>query len=388
VPAPGLLRGFKGDPQLNRWGGALLVGVALGVLAACSGDTSSGQTPAGSVTGDGSVAAAQQGEQLSKADAGRLEQTLQSTPDNLHAREQLVGYYFMTQLIPQRPGQTADPNAPTLARDRHLLWLIQNAPSLELLGTTPFGVVQPVPDKAGYAAAEAAWLHQSAGSAPAKVKGNAGIFFAQTDDPRAIDLLTAAEAGDSQDPAWPSTLGDLYLVRAKAAAPGTSAVQQAAASALTEYEKAWNLNGSSNRDPMLSQIAKLAVVAGQDDKAVQYATVLVNTFKTGGGQSPLTVGGPIHDGNMVLGQVALRKGDKAGAEQFLLKAGATPGSPQLDQFGPNFSLARDLLMAGSTAVVLQYFDEVAKFWSDPKLAAWRAAITAGKIPDFGDNLWN
>jgi hypothetical protein len=70
-----------------------------------------------------------------------------------------------------------------------------------------------------------------------------------------------------------------------------------------------------------------------------------------------------------------------------LKAGATPGSPQLDQFGPNFSLARDLLAAGSRDVVVKYCDEVAKFWGDPRLARWRTAIVAGQTPDFGDNLW-
>jgi len=178
------------------------------------------------------------------------------------------------------------------------------------------------------------------------------------------------------------------MLRAKSAPAGSPTLQQAAASAVGELEKAWNLDGGSNRDPRLSEIAKLSVVAGQDDKAVQYATVLLNTFQPGAGQSPLTVGGPIHDGNMVLGQVALRKGDRIGAEKYLLKAGATPGSPQLNQFGPNFSLAHDLLKAGSKTAVLQYCDEVAKFWNDPKLAKWRAAIAAGQMPDFGDNLWN
>lgn len=248
--------------------------------------------------------------------------------------------------------------------------------------------MQPQPDTAGYAAARDAWTRQAGNSAPPIVKGNAGIFFAQTDDSRAIELLTAAEAGDAQNPTWPGALGDLYTRRAKSAVLGSKASQQAAASAVTELEQAWNLGGGSTRDPRLSQLAKLAVVAGEYDKAVQYAEVLLATFKATPDQSPLSVGGPIHDGNMVLGQVALRKGDRPGAEQYLLKAGATPGSPTLDQFGPNFSLARDLLVAGSREVVLKYVDEVAKFWSDPKLESWRAAIAAGKIPDFGDNLWN
>lgn len=370
-----------------RWGAALLTVLAAGALAACSTD-SSGQGPTASATGDGSLSAAEHGESLSKAQAGALEQHVRSTPGDLNAREQLVGYYFIAQTIPQRPGPGVDQNAPVKARDRHLLWLIQNSPGLELMSSDPLGVVQPQPDTAGYAAAWDAWMRQADTSAPSLVKGNAGIFFAQTDDSRAIELLTAAEAGDSQNPTWPGALGDLYAQRAKNAVLGSKASQQAAASAVTELEQAWNLGGGSTRDPRLSQLAKLAVVAGEYDKAVQYASVLLATFKATPDQSPLSVGGPIHDGNMVLGQVALRKGDRPGAEQYLLKAGATPGSPTLDQFGPNFSLARDLLVAGSRDVVLKYVDEVAKFWSDPKLASWRAAIAAGRIPDFGDNLWN
>ncbi len=367
---------------------ALLVLLAAGSLAACS--TEDPGQPAAVTAADGSVAAAEQGEQLSRSQAAALEQTLQASPDDLNAREQLVGYYFIAQATDlQKPGQSTDPSVPTVARDRQLVWLIQHAPGLELLGTSSLGVVQPTPDAVGYAAAKDAWMKQVAGHAPAQVEGNAGIFFAQTNDPRAIDLLTAAEAGDTRSANWPDALSDLYLAQAKGAALGSPASRQAAASAVSELEKAWSLSGSAGNDPRLSQMAKLAVVAGEDDKAARYAAILLSTFQAGAGQGSLAIGGPLHDGNMVLGQVALRKGDKPGAEQYLLKAGATPGSPSLDRYGPNFSLAHDLLVAGgSTTAVLRYCDEVASFWGDPRLAAWRATIAAGKMPDFGDNLWN
>lgn len=50
-------------------------------------------------------------------------------------------------------------------------------------------------------------------------------------------------------------------------------------------------------------------------------------------------GNAIHDGHMVLGRVALRRGDIEAAKRELLEAGKTPESPQLNSLGPNRSLA-------------------------------------------------
>ena len=107
-------------------------------------------------------------------------------------------------------------------------------------------------------------------------------------------------------------------------------------------------------------------------------------------------GNHVHEMNQILGRVALRQGKREEAKRALLAAGATPGSPQLDSFGPNFVLARELLVEGEKAVVIQYLDLVGRFWArhDPKrpdqrsgveekaalLAKWKDEIRAGKIP--------
>ncbi len=99
-------------------------------------------------------------------------------------------------------------------------------------------------------------------------------------------------------------------------------------------------------------------------------------------------GNAIHFGNMVLGQVALREGDIEGAERYLLASGATPGSPQLDTFGPNMSLAKELLEAGQTEAVLEYFERCAEFWemSNDRLEYWTFQVRNDKVPNFGANL--
>ncbi len=99
-------------------------------------------------------------------------------------------------------------------------------------------------------------------------------------------------------------------------------------------------------------------------------------------------GNAIHKGHLILGRVALRRGDLATARSELLLAGSTPGSPQLDSFGPNMTLAKELLEAGEKGVVLEYFELCRRFWvmGAQHLAYWSAAINESRVPDFGPSL--
>ncbi len=110
-------------------------------------------------------------------------------------------------------------------------------------------------------------------------------------------------------------------------------------------------------------------------------------------------GNVIHDSRQMLGLVALQMGDVDQAKTQLLAAGRTPGSPQLDSFGPHMLLARELLEQGERQVVTEYLDLVAKFWVAEKdarfreieqdhkqlLQEWKADIGAGRIPEY--YLW-
>jgi hypothetical protein len=98
-----------------------------------------------------------------------------------------------------------------------------------------------------------------------------------------------------------------------------------------------------------------------------------------------------------LGRVALRKGDIDEAKKQLLASGRTPGSPQLNSYGPDFTLARELAEKGEFDTVIQFLDLVACFWANPDitkpkykrlaydhlelLESWKKELRAGKIPD-------
>jgi hypothetical protein len=99
-------------------------------------------------------------------------------------------------------------------------------------------------------------------------------------------------------------------------------------------------------------------------------------------------GNAVHKANLALGRLALRDGSKEEAKGFLLEAGKTPGSPQLNSFGPNMVLAKEMLERGNRDAVLEYLDLCSKFWSSDfgALKRWKALIAEGKQPNFAANL--
>ncbi len=140
-----------------------------------------------------------------------------------------------------------------------------------------------------------------------------------------------------------------------------------------------------NRYNMLANTAKLAVRVSEWDDARSYAQELLNSSTD---SKNWNYGNAIFFANMVLGQVALRRESVDSAKAYLLAAGKTPGSPQLDSFGPNMSLAKDLFEAGEREAVLTFFDECRAFWKMDRgrLKQWTDQVNSNRMPDFGANL--
>jgi hypothetical protein len=144
--------------------------------------------------------------------------------------------------------------------------------------------------------------------------------------------------------------------------------------------------GSYFRFLILSDWSKRAVERGDHARAIclaQELLVLASRYPT-----DWNFGNAVHHAHLALGRVALATNDLPTARAELLAAGHTPGSPQLNSFGPNMRLAQDLLPTGERDTVLAYFDLCRRFWEigDDKLAEWTAAIREGRPPNFGPNL--
>jgi hypothetical protein len=137
----------------------------------------------------------------------------------------------------------------------------------------------------------------------------------------------------------------------------------------------------------LGVAAMASVDTGDYAKAQRYALELLRlSYELFPKERPEADG--IHKGNIVLGRLALRAGDSEGAKAYLLKSARVEGSPVLGSFGPNMTLAKELLEKGEQKAVLEYFDLCDEFWKDghDKLKRWKNQVQAGVIPDFGTNM--
>jgi serine/threonine protein kinase len=313
---------------------------------------------------------------LTPQDVQSLEEQVVKDPNDVTVRTRLVGYYLNHQF--------ANPPARE-ARQKHILWLIKNAPESAILGTL-YGSLNAFLDKGAYSQARKAWLDQLKKTpANLKVLDHSATFFELGDEERKLAMvpLKSARALDGENPKWPERLGHLYSSLALNAS-SLKDRKDAAGKAQEQFEIAYKLSTDRGRASLLRHLARTALAAGNMVKAREYAETMLNQSGSGSNSGENT-----HYGNIVLGRIALRMGKVKDAEEHLIKAGQTPGSPELNSYGPDMALAKELLERNEKEVVLQYFELCSKFWKPAqrdRLERWTASVKAGQMPDFGTNL--
>ncbi|HEX3130193.1 MAG TPA: RNA polymerase subunit sigma-24 [Thermoanaerobaculia bacterium] len=336
----------------------------LGLLGLCA-------TALFGLSGDG-MRKAMSGSRLSDEEVRKLESQVAASPGDVEARSQLLGYYFL------RAHTSAEARS---ARQGHILWLIRNRPDAPIL-EMPYGHLDAVLDGSAYAEGRAAWMEQvERDPKNAAILGSAASYLLLHDAAMAESLYKRAEAADPGNPEWARELGHLYALGGSGKAGGER--QPAARASLEAYERSLvNTKEAESREAMLPDLAKAALDAGETAKARAYAEEMLKATD----RESWNYGNAIHHGHLILGRIALREGDLAAAKEQLLAAGDTPGSPQLNSFGPNMTLARELLEKGEKQAVLEYFKRCGSFWKEDRLEAWASEVQNGKIPEFGANL--
>ena len=176
------------------------------------------------------------------------------------------------------------------------------------------------------------------------------------------------------------------------------------------------VSGQANEDNSYKRFLKLTDLASQSYKngdpagaAAQANELLAMASDF---RADWNYGNAVHTGHLVLGRIAVDAGKIAEAKRQLLesvaeanmpygyeqppeqpweqrpKPGKWRASPQMDTFGPDMTLANELLKKGETETVLKYFELCAKFWTmeNGNLAKWKKQIADGETPDFGGNM--
>jgi hypothetical protein len=314
-------------------------------------------------------------------EAKSLEEGLKTSPDNLIAREELIRYYFEANLLSQDPKIEE-------RRDEQIFWLIENHPEVDLAGS-PEADIQPVgyPGSAEkYQHGKELWLAQAGKhSDNAKILRSAAQFiflYDREDGRKLLEEALAIEPGDQRA----ASMLALSYTQERDAEKSPEAKAGLAEKALAVRQGTLNNADQQERFYALADLANSALEAGHTAQAEQYAQELLRLAAEF--THNWNYGNAVHKGNIVLGRIALRDGNIVAAKEYLIAAGKTPGSPQLDSFGPNMTLAKELLEKGERDVVLAYLNLCAQFWKmgDSDLKNWRATIKGGGVPDFGANL--
>lgn len=133
---------------------------------------------------------------------------------------------------------------------------------------------------------------------------------------------------------------------------------------------------------MLADLARAELSAGRLAAADALATELSALAPQFDGT--WNHGNMIHAGHTIRGHIALLRGDIELAKRHLLASADTPGSPQLNSFGPSMALAYALIERGETSAVLHYLERCDRFWElgHDLIAEWQHDLRSNRRPDF------
>jgi hypothetical protein len=315
------------------------------------------------------------GSEMLAGEAHRFEELSGAMPQDLALRVLLLGHYFLRQYHFENDHRH---------RQQHILWIIKNAPATPVAGD-PHAFLNPKQDGEGYELAKQFWLEQArvAGDDSAILR-NAAAFFTVFDKELCEQILKDGQALEPRNPHWSRELGLLYALQMNKS--DRVARQQLAIDSLLQMESAFDLMEEElDRNALLANLAKVALDAGEGEKARKYAMQLLTL---GSSTDYWDAAGALHQGNLALGRLALRAGDVEQAKTYLLSAARLPDGKRFGAFGPNMRLAKELLEIGERDVVQEYLRMCSDLWDTKDHCAehWIQEVQQGKVPAFGGNL--
>jgi tetratricopeptide (TPR) repeat protein len=294
-------------------------------------------------------------------DAAQLEEALKSDPMKIEDRLKLLGYYMGNRY------HSPEVKAKRIA---HISWFVDNA--VDQLPDGPFvQVMRTIDGRKAYFEIKQKWIAQlEKHPTDLTVLEHASQFFLFDEKPLAEDCLKKAKVVEPDSSEWPKKLAHLYYLWG----PGFESA------ALEESELAFKLEPSaSGKFYIFTDIPMFAFNAGDMTKAEQTASDLIaqaSQFKRDWNH-----GNALNKGHTTLGLVALRKGDRDKAKHHLIQSTIDVSSPQNDSFGPDPTLAAEMLELGETDAVIDYWQRCREFWlTQDRFDEFCKSTKNGKMP--------
>jgi hypothetical protein len=231
----------------------------------------------------------------------------------------------------------------------------------------------------GHEATRRAWVAAAARpDADVRILENAAAFLGFNRPEETEPLLRRAAAMEPENAEWRERIGRTLTKRATWA-DDPDERRTLARGAVEELEAALRLASEDWIALGIRIDLTRAAVLAEDWTRVRGTAerVLVDNERC---TRTFQYGNAIHHANIALGFAALARDDLAAASEHLVRAGRTPGSPQLNSFGPDRDLARALLERGARTAVLGYLAECRRFWAGEEalIDSWCSAIERGE----------
>ena len=260
-----------------------------------------------------------------------------------------------------------------------LAWLVTHHPEAALFSSTVI-YMDPtfLDDQEAYQTIRNLW-QEHLQQPTLKAIENAACFFSLLEYELADELYQKGFELDPKNPLW------LIKLAQACKHGGLNQLERTnlkdAKKALSYYEKAYALQSEEEQFYLLSDLCRTAYYAQELEKAQKYANAaltLAEKFRDN-----WNYGNALHHAHCILGRMALKEGRVEDASEHLLDSARSDGSPQLNSFGPDLSLAQELLAKGATEEVIDFFDFCFTFWVSGRedLTRWKILIEEGDTPN-------
>jgi len=285
------------------------------------------------------------GGHLSPREARRIAYRIRKNEGDLRSRGLLLGYYSKLRYS----SETADK-----ARSEIILWLIENQPFHPVCRRWCKLTDTAIPDESVLQKAEALWSKQvELFPCNPQVMVNAGWFFYWLRQAKkAKQLLSKAISVEPDNPLWHLELAFFLRLTRMMAPPKRKRL--IAQNKLLERELAYKLEKSER--VQINQRADLAwnaYQAGEYEKAVGYMQQILGHQPLSSVEDSMS---PhlVHHAYLVLGSIALDRGDTKQAIRNLIDSVTEPKPNQYHTLIPDMSLARRLIHIDEREGVLDF----------------------------------